>query len=88
MLLSTPPKDTTGSGKRPKDIDNSKNVSQKVNSRSIAIIPTKLICELKANSSGVEFLRMISKFKCSRSDFLSVEFMLRSPDVERKNRPA
>ena len=30
---------------------------------SIAIIPTHLLCLIQANSSGVEFLRTMSKFK-------------------------
>ena len=34
----------------------------RVLSISIAIIPTRLLCQMQANSSGAEFLRTVSKF--------------------------
>ena len=42
---------------------------------SIAIIPTHLLCLMQANSSGVEFLRTISKFKAGEREKISSSFV-------------
>ena len=42
---------------------------------SIAIIQTHLLCLMQANSSGVEFLRTMSKFKAGERDKISSSFV-------------
>ena len=42
---------------------------------SIAIIRTHLLCLMQANSSGVEFLRTISKFKAGEREKISSSFV-------------
>ena len=42
---------------------------------SITIIPTHLLCLMQANSSGVEFLRTISKFKAGEREKISSSFV-------------
>ena len=53
--------------------DSHENVAGKVNTHfsvSIVIIPTHLLCQMQANSSGAEFLSTISKFIKRNKNFV------------------